>query len=217
MRMKDDGTQCKNAAILGGAVCRYHGGSAEHVKRRARERLDMAADRAVQKVLEVMETADAKTQLAAANSLLNRVREMQPGVSVEGELRFAGFVEGTVVEIDRDDLGDVVEGEVVEGDEGETLGEVEEERDYGVRPGHYTPALPPARSVQPSTSDVQPAQPATFGPMDEPAPGGWPGSGQHEAILDMTPEPGNGDRGLWGRGGPADREAAEVGDADLTG
>jgi hypothetical protein len=36
--------QCLKAAIRGGNVCRFHGGAAGHVRRKARERLELAAD-----------------------------------------------------------------------------------------------------------------------------------------------------------------------------
>lgn len=36
------GSQCKKSAILGGTVCRNHGGAAPQVQRKARERLELA-------------------------------------------------------------------------------------------------------------------------------------------------------------------------------
>jgi hypothetical protein len=33
------GKRCKNASILGGRICRYHGGAAPHVQKKAVERL----------------------------------------------------------------------------------------------------------------------------------------------------------------------------------
>lgn len=41
---KSTGERCKNAAIPGGNVCRFHGGEAQQVKKKASERLDEMAD-----------------------------------------------------------------------------------------------------------------------------------------------------------------------------
>jgi len=41
---KSTGERCKQPAIPGGDVCRFHGGSAEQVERKAQERLDEMAD-----------------------------------------------------------------------------------------------------------------------------------------------------------------------------
>lgn len=42
------GERCKQPAIDGGNVCRFHGGSAEQVERKARERLEEMADTAAE-------------------------------------------------------------------------------------------------------------------------------------------------------------------------
>lgn len=45
---RKDGQPCRNYAIIGGAVCRPHGGAAGQVKRKARERqVEAAAYRAL--------------------------------------------------------------------------------------------------------------------------------------------------------------------------
>ena len=48
---RKNGEQCKNAAILGSTVCRYHGGASKHVKMAARARLENAADRMAKELL----------------------------------------------------------------------------------------------------------------------------------------------------------------------
>ena len=43
-KSRRSGKQCKNAAILGGRVCRFHGGAAPQVRRKANERLEDLID-----------------------------------------------------------------------------------------------------------------------------------------------------------------------------
>jgi hypothetical protein len=42
---RKNGERCLKIAIRGATVCRFHGGAAGHVRRKARERLELAADR----------------------------------------------------------------------------------------------------------------------------------------------------------------------------
>lgn len=42
---RKNGEQCLKAAIRGANVCRFHGGAAGHVRRKARERIELAANR----------------------------------------------------------------------------------------------------------------------------------------------------------------------------
>lgn len=51
---KSTGDRCKQPAIPGGDVCRFHGGEADQVERKAQERLDEMADAV---------TADLQTRL----------------------------------------------------------------------------------------------------------------------------------------------------------
>jgi hypothetical protein len=44
------GERCKQPAIPGGNVCRFHGGSAEQVQKKAQERLDEMADAATKEM-----------------------------------------------------------------------------------------------------------------------------------------------------------------------
>lgn len=45
------GVRCRNWAIRGGTVCRYHGGSTAHIKRKAKERLDRDQDLATMRAI----------------------------------------------------------------------------------------------------------------------------------------------------------------------
>ena len=67
------GRQCKNVAILGGTVCRFHGGSSPQVKQAARVRLEMAADRMAANLLGLAEfSPNEQVKLGATNSALDR-------------------------------------------------------------------------------------------------------------------------------------------------
>lgn len=86
------GGQCKQGAILGGTVCRFHGGSAPQVKLKAQQRIDAAADSLVESIVALaieQQTKDGrpvepKDIIAAAKQLLDRSTEVrQPGVEVK--------------------------------------------------------------------------------------------------------------------------------------
>lgn len=80
---KKSGERCKNAAILGGTVCKFHGGAAKHVRNAARVRLANAADRMARELLN-MATADNvsdSVKLAAIRDALDR-----GGISVKAEI-----------------------------------------------------------------------------------------------------------------------------------
>ncbi|MCX2713763.1 hypothetical protein [Mycolicibacterium sp. J2] len=67
------GEQCKNVAIKGGKVCRYHGGNAPHVIANARARLQNAADLMARELLGIALTADTESvKLAAIRDALDR-------------------------------------------------------------------------------------------------------------------------------------------------
>lgn len=70
---KKTGEQCKNAAILGSTVCRFHGGAAKHVKAAARARLENAADLMAKQLLGIALTAEGESvKLAAIRDALDR-------------------------------------------------------------------------------------------------------------------------------------------------
>lgn len=71
---RKNGDRCKRQAIKGATVCRAHGGAAGHVKRRARQRLDEAADRMAKELLGIAtdENVSPETRLKAIVHSLDR-------------------------------------------------------------------------------------------------------------------------------------------------
>lgn len=67
------GEQCKNVAIKGSNVCRFHGGAAKQIKRAARVRIENAADRMAKQLLGIALSADSEAvMLAAVKDALDR-------------------------------------------------------------------------------------------------------------------------------------------------
>lgn len=66
---------CRRIAIMGGTVCPTHGGSTGHVKRKARVRLDMAADKLMKGLLGLAtdESIPPQVRLAAIRDALSRI------------------------------------------------------------------------------------------------------------------------------------------------
>lgn len=83
---KKNGDQCKNAAILGGTVCKFHGGAAKHVRNAARVRLQNAADRMAKELLKMATDDDVSdsVKLAAIRDALDRA-----GLSAKTEIEFS--------------------------------------------------------------------------------------------------------------------------------
>ncbi|MCV7396021.1 HGGxSTG domain-containing protein [Mycobacterium paraseoulense] len=91
---KKTGEQCKNAAITGSTVCRFHGGAAKHVKMAARARLENAADRMAKHLLGLATDAQSENvQLAATNSALDRAGLKAPETVVLSAGQQSGFEE----------------------------------------------------------------------------------------------------------------------------
>ena len=61
---RSTGERCKQPAIKGGNVCRYHGGSAEQVQKKAQERLDEMADSTTATIQSQIEDLEAEYEAA---------------------------------------------------------------------------------------------------------------------------------------------------------
>lgn len=68
-KSKRSGKRCTQYAIAGGTVCRFHGGSAPQVKRKAAERLENTAKRVLDEVMRVG-YVDARAFFGADGKLL---------------------------------------------------------------------------------------------------------------------------------------------------
>lgn len=67
------GKRCRKWAIRGGTTCPTHGGSTAHVKRKARERIERAADRLAMELLGIATSAESEAvRLAATKDALDR-------------------------------------------------------------------------------------------------------------------------------------------------
>lgn len=72
-KSKQSGVQCKNYAIAGGTVCRFHGGAIPSVRRRARLRLAELVDPAIATLgREMVKAEKSADRQRAANSILDR-------------------------------------------------------------------------------------------------------------------------------------------------
>jgi hypothetical protein len=80
---RQSGKRCKNASILGGRICRYHGGAAPHVQKIAAERLLALEHHAIDVFKRVLEADEAHPEYRApairvAESVLDRTGHKQP-------------------------------------------------------------------------------------------------------------------------------------------
>lgn len=84
------GNRCGKSPIIGGNVCRLHGGAAPQVKMAALARLEHYRDRAAERLCELIELSDfPSTSLGAVKDLLDRTLGKpteKVDVSVSGEL-----------------------------------------------------------------------------------------------------------------------------------
>jgi hypothetical protein len=83
---KNDGGRCRNFAMMGQKVCRFHGGSAPKAIAAARLRLLELADPAIKNLHDKMkESEDDRVSLAASKAILDRA-----GVGPKGSLELEG-------------------------------------------------------------------------------------------------------------------------------
>lgn len=72
-RSKQSGVRCKKPPILGGTVCRMHGGAAPQVKAAALERLHAYQDRAIDRLMTLVEQKEyPSTAYQAVRDVLDR-------------------------------------------------------------------------------------------------------------------------------------------------
>lgn len=115
--VKKNGERCLRFAIKGAAVCRHHGGAAPQVRRKAQERILLAAEDAVSQILVMMKdtTIPAAVRLAAARDLLDRANIIgKQQIEVDIKAPWEGLVEGVLKASPEPDEWDVVEGEVLD-------------------------------------------------------------------------------------------------------
>jgi hypothetical protein len=80
-RSKSSGSRCSKTAIPGGTVCRYHGGAAPQVRAAAANRLAVARDMALERLIEQLEPPESdlyrvevKDLLAVVDKLTSKVQ-----------------------------------------------------------------------------------------------------------------------------------------------
>jgi len=86
---KSTGKRCRCPAIPGGTVCRFHGGAASQVKRKAAERLREARDLSLLKFVEYLTggKVDPKTTLEASLKLTELTETLAGRVARREEVR----------------------------------------------------------------------------------------------------------------------------------
>lgn len=118
---KKNGARCQRPAILGGTVCRHHGGAAAHVKKAAQARMDNFADRAARILIGIAEdpAMEPAIKLKAVKDLLDRCGlSARTAVDVSLELKpyerlFDRLERGGGVDAYAPPAPTVVDGEVV--------------------------------------------------------------------------------------------------------
>ena len=80
---RQSGTRCKNASILGGRICRFHGGASPQVIKKAAERLLALEHPAIDVFRRVLEADEAHPEhralaIRVAESVLDRTGHKQP-------------------------------------------------------------------------------------------------------------------------------------------
>ena len=86
---QDPGRYSKNASILGGRICRYHGGAAPHVQKKAVERLRAFEHPALDVFEEVLKKAKEPAYRALAVRVAESVLDRTPQAAGEARTRIA--------------------------------------------------------------------------------------------------------------------------------
>jgi hypothetical protein len=81
---RKNGEQCLKAAIRGANVCRFHGGAAGHVRRKARERIELAADRMAKELLGI--ATDGQSEAVKLNAIRDALDRAGLGAKAEVSL-----------------------------------------------------------------------------------------------------------------------------------
>lgn len=84
-RSKRAGARCKQPAIAGGTVCRYHGGAAPQVIRSAKERLAALVDPAIARLQKLLKSKHEVAAYRAVKDVLDR-----NGYKPKDEVELAG-------------------------------------------------------------------------------------------------------------------------------
>lgn len=121
---KKTGARCQRPAMLGGTVCRHHGGASPHVKAAAKARLENAADRLARQLLGMAEDPNMAPaiKLAALKDALDRAGlGARSALDVTHDLKrweevFEGVYRGPVGGAPAAPVGATLDSEVIDGE-----------------------------------------------------------------------------------------------------
>lgn len=123
-RARSTGERCGNRPIPGGTVCRFHGGGAPSVKRKAALRLASLVEPAIGTLARVMIKGETHTvQMRAANSILDRagITRGQPSLEDSRALLVEKLLQLRVRGVAEQDAivraGEVIDAEIVDDDD----------------------------------------------------------------------------------------------------
>ena len=92
---RKNGDRCLKIAIRGASVCRFHGGAAGHVKRKARERIQLAADRMARELLGI--ATDGQSEAVKLNAIRDALDRSGLGAKAEVSLELKPYEEMLMV------------------------------------------------------------------------------------------------------------------------
>ena len=88
-KAKQTGKQCGRSAIPGGTVCRYHGGAAPQVMRKAQERIQALVFPAITGLGQMVRDKKHPTRLGAIKDVLDRAGlKPKDQIVVDGDVTF---------------------------------------------------------------------------------------------------------------------------------